>query len=703
MIELINFKFKNFRALSNLEIDLSAEGAKLTIVKSNNFSGKTTMLSAIMWCLYGDEAINGIVGEGKKRIDYRMSPLNTPAGSQIDISVECTFRYQNKIYLAKRFCEEIINDKTFIPSKTSLIVFLRTSEGDNEIKNPETLMNQAFPFTLKDLFFYNGDMAEKLIPGEKGSRNESRKKISEGIDSLFDLNIIELSIDKVKNTKRLYEKGISEAGDQGLNFAKEKYDNSLTKQKEEELNLSKLKNDIEPLELEIEQERRTRDDILSRGGNEAHQLKVLIQNDENLIKKNYSDILEASNNLRRVINDFNTLYKIAGIDVFNSLGILEKLKNDGTIPNVKPEILRKIIDTGTCFCGVEVLEGHVAYENILKEINKLNSYNENSEVLSRLYDNIFYAKKIFEKNQNFTDLKLNLNKISASRINLNEIRKRVNENIDKAKKLENLGEALEIVTSRITKLEESKKKKEIEINLSNRNIGLYEKEVKINESNYQRLLKNSKVEKKSKIAVRVCEDIINIYQNTLKSLKQNKLSEVETKTNIYFNAFTNMDVVTEKDIVKSVNKIVFDITNFDVSAVGPQGENLLIKTDLSGFQQRTLSMALQLALINTSGQTLPIVIDTPIGNGTGPAKKAFIKHFLDKSNQTLLFVTQSEISGIEKEIYSKAGKYYTLTNIQQALKPDLYPNSQSSMLCNCDYKTECKICAIREAEGGDYE
>ena len=57
-MKLLRAEFENFRLLRNLALDFSTDDAKnLTVIRAENESGKTTILTALQWALYGDDAL----------------------------------------------------------------------------------------------------------------------------------------------------------------------------------------------------------------------------------------------------------------------------------------------------------------------------------------------------------------------------------------------------------------------------------------------------------------------------------------------------------------------------------------------------------------------------------------------------------------------------------------------------------------------
>ena len=87
-MKLIRAEFENFRLLRKLRLDFATDRTKkLTIIRAENETGKTTILNALQWALYGDDALPG------KGRDYRLHPIDWEAseGKRVPISVQVEF------------------------------------------------------------------------------------------------------------------------------------------------------------------------------------------------------------------------------------------------------------------------------------------------------------------------------------------------------------------------------------------------------------------------------------------------------------------------------------------------------------------------------------------------------------------------------------------------------------------------------------
>ena len=63
-------RFTNFRLLRDLELDFSVEPNKpLTVIRAENETGKTTILNALQWVLFGDDGLPSR-GAGYRRLSF---------------------------------------------------------------------------------------------------------------------------------------------------------------------------------------------------------------------------------------------------------------------------------------------------------------------------------------------------------------------------------------------------------------------------------------------------------------------------------------------------------------------------------------------------------------------------------------------------------------------------------------------------------
>ena len=195
-MKLISAKFQNFRLLRDLRLDFSTnEDRKLTVIRASNESGKTTILNALQWALYGDDALPN-KGKG-----HRLFPIdmNAPDGRAIPIFVQVDFEEMmsgKNRYRLIRSVEETIEGHRQNPK---VELFELTETGADPIHRPEArIARLLLPPYLREVFFTDGDRALNFI--EADSPTNKRKQVQEAIQSLLGLDVIETALGHLKKT-----------------------------------------------------------------------------------------------------------------------------------------------------------------------------------------------------------------------------------------------------------------------------------------------------------------------------------------------------------------------------------------------------------------------------------------------------------------------------------------------------------------------
>ena len=147
-MKLIRAEFENFRLLRNLMLDFSTDNVKkLTVIRAENQTGKTTTLNALQWAFYGED---GLPGKGK---DYRLSPLDWDASDKmhVPISVQIEFEITNirrsrigtiettERYRIVRSVRETLNGDGYERSESTVKLYQLTDEGNEPIDPPQSI------------------------------------------------------------------------------------------------------------------------------------------------------------------------------------------------------------------------------------------------------------------------------------------------------------------------------------------------------------------------------------------------------------------------------------------------------------------------------------------------------------------------------------------------------------------------------------
>ena len=208
-MKLLSVRVENFRMIKSLELDFSTgQEGSLTMIRAANESGKTTLLVALQWGLYGDEALPG------DRSRYRLSPIDATVDHEKSVTslVEVNFRTPTKVghcdYRIIRFAKEFVNGNSWQRISAGVSLYQMGASGATKIDKHTSHINAHLPSELREVFFTDGDKALTFIEGDKATQS---KRVEDAIRSLLSLEVIENSIKHVQSVRTILNSQIKKA------------------------------------------------------------------------------------------------------------------------------------------------------------------------------------------------------------------------------------------------------------------------------------------------------------------------------------------------------------------------------------------------------------------------------------------------------------------------------------------------------------
>src|SRR4051794_39298487 len=87
-MKLKSARIQNFKLLRDVALDFSVDPARpVTVIRAENGSGKTSMLSALQWGLFGEAGLD----ESARKV--RLSPSDWLDGKRCEIRVQIDFAH----------------------------------------------------------------------------------------------------------------------------------------------------------------------------------------------------------------------------------------------------------------------------------------------------------------------------------------------------------------------------------------------------------------------------------------------------------------------------------------------------------------------------------------------------------------------------------------------------------------------------------
>ena len=206
-IKLKSICFQNWKCYQDQVIDFDIDNddnKNIWVIFGNNGYGKTSLLEAILWCLYGVRAIYPDKRQQAKFVTF-FNTIAVEENPKTKMSVTLTFQQGRKIYRIIRAVERIIRGNSVSFKPTIFSFSIDREERPDTRENIESIL----PESCKEFFFFDGKKIEEYakLTHNQETRNaiervlgipeirnlvtdtkKTYKKIAEQFDKLSDIN-----------------------------------------------------------------------------------------------------------------------------------------------------------------------------------------------------------------------------------------------------------------------------------------------------------------------------------------------------------------------------------------------------------------------------------------------------------------------------------------------------------------------------------
>jgi len=698
-------RFRNFRLLREVEIEFSADPEKrLTVIRAENDSGKTTMLTALQWALFGDDALPDA---GRA---YRLHPIDWDASvaKTAEIEVALDFEddndrrlpsgewvHESKAYRLIRKTTETIDGLGWKRIPATLALFEISGRGTVPITNPQTVLNEILPNSLRDVFFTDGDRALTFI---EASVTTKRQRVQEALKALLGLDVLEDAIGHVKSAcQELSKAARAEVASEELEGILSQLEVAERGKAEFETKQSALTADFSRIDLELQDLDKRLAAALRKGDQE--QLKTELQRVRGDIARYEASADDEERAHADLMKDSSIGLAFIDSHIGRARTVLSDLKQRGTIPSNAIPILRDRLALNKCICGTSLAEGTAERDSVLALIKEQSAADAVRDHMTELYfKSGGYAE---ESTQDERDWKKKYEKVAKSRPGIDDTLKRLRqEERELDVKLLALGDTdvskLVALRKQLGEMRDAKIREQADCDFR---LAGYRKDAERLVRERDRLLASKKKYGKIRAHLLAAEDVRKVLEMTQEALLTDELEKVSAEMDRLFHEMIVGDL-GQQSIIQHAS-----ITRaFDIEVVGPEGRTLDPDRDLNGASRRALTLAFIFALSKVSQVVAPNVIDTPLGMMSGLVKRSVLEESVKGATQLVLFLTRSEIKDCEDIVTRRAGRVLTMTNAGHFPRMLVHRPSgveKHAFICNCSPAEICSKCErIGDREGG---
>lgn len=638
-----------FRVYGETKIICSTDNDRnVTVIKGDNGTGKTTMLSAFHWAFYGDVieplTTNEMLNKRKR------SELNENEVGTASVRIELSDKGVDYIFLREQDFRKNADGSVSKVGEPKVLITNLSSNPPSTINNRDFFEN-IIPKKLSGFFFFDGERIDRL------AKIDGKNEIKQAILDLLGLTNIKNIQGYLNPIKQEFNKELNKLS---ANTETAAFTNELSKVLEQ---IENNKEQLEKIEERIKEYKKTKEECETylKSHNIDHirkqgERREELEKETSLINNTLAD---DTSRIYKYISKNLKSYLIS--DSFGSINeFLEEKRLKKQLPSdIKETFINDLLESKTCICGRPLIEGHPEYNTVMK-LKETAGKQELDDCYSRLVSFINYSDNKTIKDSFFSEIYQYKQKEHAGserkaeiKKELEQIKKELNsfdDNLIQAKE-ELLEQAKEMLDDLKLKVLQGKQANEI----------LKDKEKELN-------TKIAKAEDKSKGA--------SLYKKA-SALTLN----LEALTNRIHEFFID---ITQQDMDKKLKEVFAILTrkqdrepllskNFELQIVNKETQtNQLLSTGerqitslsfigaMVSYAKDKYSMGL---MSDFSGGDYPIIMDSPFGNLDPTHKENVAKGIPALASQVIVIVSEGQWNGVVSDsMASKVGEIYEMSD-----------------------------------------
>lgn len=619
-----SIQISNYRQYQSLSMDFAkTKETDLHVVVASNGVGKTNLLNAIQWCLYGvephlgdkDEALTicNLTGleeareEGQKKAIVSVRIETTTKGKRI------VFERSQAVSVSTRF-KDTDKFKVSIFEDSGETVFLEDTAADE-------IVDQYLPGKIKQYFFFDGEQLYNYF-----GKGQDTTHVKDSIHEIAQISIITKCRENLDKILDEYRKSIAKLLPKGDGLADEIARKRLEK--------AKLDSDISELEESIKQSETTVETL----NQSINGLDRLAEDNEryNLNNAELSQLDETKKQLQAeliaLVRKYYILLMMYDVNVATEEYIQAKVNRGSLPPAIDKNLILSSLSHHECaVCGSSLTE---EIERKLQElVERFEVSTVASHNLMEIKNNVVSARS---EAANYMEQKMAL----FARIKQvdDRIARLTLENEALSKKLRSCSSVEEIIT-----WIEQRDAHEQLCKLNSEKIGRYkerslalEKELADLEERFTRSVSD---DEKCKELVLYRNFATEAY-NIIASIEKEIIAEVKNKMQVEtMELFSNL--IWKEN---TYGHIELD-ENFKLKLFHKRTNESCLGSS-SAAEREMLALAFTIALHRVSGHDCLLFIDTPVGRVSDTNREKFAQSLVDvsKHKQLILAFTPSEYS-----------------------------------------------------------
>ncbi|MBI1925908.1 AAA family ATPase [Candidatus Poribacteria bacterium] len=606
----------------------------VTVIHGVNGAGKTSLFTALNWCLYGE----GADMQKKKIGDLVSKRAITEANIDpfVETSVRLVFTHEQERYIVERKLEGYMSKQQIESRNEKFALWQTRHDGQTEeVREPEWKIASILPASVRTYFFFDGEKIDNFArPGHE-------KEVEDAVRNV-------LKIEAIERAKRHLEAIVRDYQSELKKHTTGRLQELIEQKVKKELERDKLSNGLEEKQKELESAQKQMQDIDSRLA-EIQSARVLNEKRKQ-IEDSRKTKQQQENRLWNEIRDItNRSFIFLAKPAFDkAMIVLDRKRERGEIPSgIREQFLNDLIEQMLCICGRPITDGSTEHQNLINFLNR--------SVSSKLEDIVLETggdlKRLIPRVPEIPDQLINLMK---QRRNLND-------------EIESLDGRLKEISDQLIDFEEEeggnleKKRRKHADEIRRLEAEINHAKGRIEEIDKERKQLDEKIEKEQASEEKT-ERLRRCY--TLAS----KSAEAAGKMVDLF--AHDMREIIQTEVQKIFKQLIWKESHFQnihlsedyrLDVIDRYG--MAARPEMSAGERQVLSLAFiaGMAKVAKEEETFPLVMDTPFGRLSSAHREKITEHLPEIADGLILFVTDEELHGqARNNLEPRIGEEYKL-------------------------------------------
>lgn len=623
-VKLLIENYKSFQFLTEISFPEINSGNNIFLIGGMNGAGKTSILEAISYCLYGtkvENIYNNINRKEKARGNTQVTfELNIELDDHTDLVVKRTWNA----------------GITHNPRPKDLVERLVVVQNGKRVSVQNQQMWQDFiratiPPGITQFFFFDGEKIQEIA-----SDDHSEVRLKSSLEAALGIQYITRLSSDVLYIKQEERKGFIEISDADLDFKQSEL-------KREKVILERKKEEHTDLKSEL-------DDFKNQYETAKKRFQAAFHTEpqsRDVIRQNEKKRIQASNRVAQVETEIKTLcenylpYAIVG-KLFDGIRVQIESEHE----SAQVEAIRE---------NASQLAKRIV--RVVEEPEPIYREKLSAEKMVELEQRIFRLLKEGVTQSNIQKI-LNLSDRDAARL-LHKMETIENSNVfliqpllEEKRELEAEIRRLEIASQSGVASESEKElfdqlqeemescsvqigRKTEQLRLLEEEILSIEKRIREIEVEIEKLYEKHSVSKEKVDLINECDAIANLLSQFVVHLRKNKICLLQEKTFEMYRLLSNRSGL--------IKDITIDDNTYEIHIIDRNGHEIK-KSSLSAGEKEVFAISLLWGLAQTSQLKLPIIIDTPLSRLDSTHRDNIVNnYFPNAGEQVVILSTDTEI------------------------------------------------------------